>query len=303
MKTPLEVSRYRMMLALALCAGMPWGATMAADRGGCFHSSNANYQIGQTAEIVVTNDMAEGTVVRDEKAHGDGQVLATCMDGLATFEGDYTVPRINALVPLTVGGRRSGFGLELYLVERLDGREFDFPHRYERLFQKGDVVRSNEADVGYRIRRMTGPVEYGAVDQRKVAEQWSYQPDGARTEAFRHMVIYELKFVRPTCSIETDSLNQEVALGDYNVGNFATPDRATPWVAFHMTVAECQEPVGLVTTFTFGTAADRDPDNGQLFSLQGSDAAEPRGQATRPRVPRIIADVPGFGRHVENRGW
>lgn len=246
-----------------------------AAKDGCYYSATGNYQIGQTREIVVSNDIPEGEVVRESAAAGDGVTLATCMEGVATFEGDYTTPRVNSLVPLMVGGVASGFGLELTLKELNDGgREFSFPHRYQRSFSQPYPLRSNETEVGYRVIRMTGPVRFGRVDQMEVAQQWSYQPDGARTQSFRKMVIYDLSFVRPGCSIDTESLNQEVALGDYHVGNFATPDRATPWVTFRMTVKECKEPVGLVASFTFGTSADRDPDNPKLISLSGADAPE-----------------------------
>jgi type 1 fimbria pilin len=273
MKIFHAATRPRTLWALALCAWGPWGVA-SADDNGCFYIADGIYQIGQTAQVVVTNDMAEGTIVRDEKAHGDGNILATCMQGVGTFEGDYTVPQVQSLIPLTVGGKPSGFGLELYIEELLEQRTFPFPHRYERSFNMGDPVRSNHANIGYRIKRMSGPIEFGQVDARKIAEQWTYEPGGRRTAPFRHMTIYELAFVRPSCSISTESLNQEVQVGDYSVANFATPDRATPWKEFRLTVEECQEPVGMVASFTFGTQADADSDNAEVFSLKGTDAPE-----------------------------
>ena len=244
------------------------GAAVAAN-GGCYHSADGYYQIGQTAQIVVTNDMAPGTVVRDEKAHGDGNVLATCREGVATFQGDYSAITINGTVPLTVGGRPSGFGVELYIEELLDGTTFPFPHKYQRNFRLGDPVRSNHANIGYRIKRMTGPVEFGAFDRVTIGQQWTFEPNGRPTKPFRHMAIYDLTLVRPSCSIVAEDLNQTVKLGPYNASNFATPDRATPWVAFNLRVDQCQEPVGLVARFTFGTAADGVIGQPDLFSLEG----------------------------------
>lgn len=255
----------RATVLAALCQS---GAAFAAN-GGCFHSADGYYQIGQTAQIVVTNDMLPGTVVRDEKARGDGNVLATCMEGVATFEGDYSAMTINGVVPLTVGGKPSGFGVELYINELLDGTTFPFPHRYQRSFKLGDPVRSNHADIGYRIKRMTGPVEFGAFDRVTIGNQWTYQPNGAKTKPFRHMAIYDLTLVRPACSIVVEDLNQTVKMGPYNASNFATPDRATPWLPFHLRVDQCQEPVGLVARFTFGTTADGVIGQPDLFTLDG----------------------------------
>lgn len=262
-------TRRNLLWTAAVAALWQSGSVAAAERNGCYHSADGYYQIGQTAQIVVTNDIAPGTIVRDEKAHGDGNVLATCMEGVATFEGDYSMQTVNSLVPLTVGGKPSGFGIEIYIEELLDGTSFPFPHKYQRTFRLGDPVRSNHANIGYRIKRMTGPVEFGAFDRVTVAQQWTYQPNGARTAPFRHMTIYDLKLVRPACSIVAEDLNQTVKLGPYNASNFATPDRATPWVPFYLRVEQCEEPVGLVARFTFGSSADAVIGQPDLFTLVG----------------------------------
>lgn len=261
--------RLRRNLLLAVVVGTSWQSGTAWAKGGCYHSADGYYQIGQTAQITVTNDMLPGTVVRDEKAHGDGNVLATCTEGEATFEGAYSMVTINGLVPLTVGGKDSGFGVELYIDELQEGTSFSFPHTYQRTFKLGDAVRSNHADIGYRIVRMTGPVEFGAFDRLTIGQQWTYQPNGAATKPFRHMKIYDLTLVRPACSIVTEDLNQTVTLGPFNTGNFATPDRATRWEAFHLRVEQCQEPVGLVAKFTFGDPSDAVVGQPDLFTLDG----------------------------------
>jgi type 1 fimbria pilin len=244
------------------------GAALAAN-GGCYHFADGFYQIGQTAQIVVTNDMPEGHTVRDEYAYGDGNILATCLEGLATFEGEYSAVTINGLVPLTVAGKPSGFGVELYIEELADGVKRPITDKYQLSYKKGEPVRSNDAKVGYIIKRMTGPVAFGAFDRVTIGQQWVYQPDGARSKPFRHLAIYDLKLVRPACSIVVEDLNQTVTMGPYNASNFATPERATPWIPFHLRVEHCQEPVGLVARFIFGTKADGVPGQPDLFTLDG----------------------------------
>lgn len=279
-------------------------ALPAAAQGGCEYAADGNYQLGQTAQITVYNDMAPGTLVRNERAHGDGIVLANCEEGRATFEGAYVAQREGGLVPLTVHGQPSGFGMNVYIKELKDERLFEFPHRYERTFREGEPVRSNEAEIGYRVIRTSGPVRFGPVDRTTIAEQWTYEPNGARTRSFRHLKIYELSFVRPVCEITAETLNQTVQVGTYHVGNFATPERATPWVPFRLTVEKCAEPVGMIANFTFGTPADADPVVGGLFSLSGPEnvglelANDDKKVLIRPGEP-FAANALGTGRSYE----
>ncbi|WP_285403902.1 fimbrial protein [Luteibacter sp. ME-Dv--P-043b] len=271
---------------------------------GCYWQAEGNYQLGQTAQITVSNAMAPGTVVRDDVAYGDGNRLAKCGKGYATLEGDYTVAREGGMVPLTVGGQPSGFGIEVYIHDLRNSQHYEFPHRYQRYFGLGDGVIGNDAVVGYRVKRLGGPVRFGRVDSRVIAQQWSYQPGNVRTRAFRHLVVYDLQFVRPTCSISAESLNQVFDVGTYHVGNFATPERATPWRPFHLVVQECAEPVGLVASFTFGRAADADPTVSELFSLSGPRnvglelASDDTRTTIRPGVP-FLANALGTGRSYD----
>lgn len=271
---------------------------------GCYWLADGNYQLGQTAQVTVSNAMPPGTVVRDEVAYGDGNRLAKCAKGYATLEGDYTVAREGGMVPLTVGGQPSGFGIEVYIHELRSGQHYDFPHRYQRYFGLGEGVVSNDAVVGYRITRIGGPVRFGRVDSRVIAQQWSYQPEGGRTRAFRYLTVYDLQFVRPTCSVSAETLNQVFDVGTYHVGNFATPERATPWRPFHLTVQECAEPVGLVASFTFGNPADADPTVRELFSLSGPRnvglelASDDTRTTIQPGVP-FLANALGTGKSYD----
>lgn len=253
---------------IALLAATHAGDARAAD--GCVHSANTNYQIGQTAEIEVSNDIAPGTVVREGKARGDGSVVASCK-GDVTLDGAYTATRPDGLIPLTVGGQPSGFGIEVYLEEDAGaGRTYEFPHQYQRSFGKGGFIRSNDINVGYRVRRMPGNIVFGRVDQTKIAEQRASSIIGGFTTPFRHMQIYEMWFKRPSCSISAETLNQTVPMGSYSLADFKNPDRATTWVNFQLTVKECKEPAGQIAQFIFGTPADADTNAPQLFRMLGS---------------------------------
>src|SRR6187402_495511 len=154
---------------LTLLAVTQSGAVLAAD--GCIKTANTNYQIGQTAEIEVTNDMESGTIVRTGKAHGDGNVVARC-EGDVTLLGDYVGDRPDVLKLLTVRGQPSGFGIEIYMIEDGGaGKLHEFPHQYQRGFADDGYIRSDDVDVGYRVRRTTGNIQYGRVDQIEIAEQ------------------------------------------------------------------------------------------------------------------------------------
>ncbi|HVI56678.1 MAG TPA: fimbrial protein [Luteibacter sp.] len=253
---------------LLLLATTYAGDALAAD--GCAKSANTNYQIGQTAEIEVTNDIPPGTIVRDEKAHGDGNVVASCV-GDVTLEGKYTAVLTDGLIPLMVGGELSGFGLEIYVEENFGaGPTYGFPHSYHRNFGKGGFIRSDDINVGYRVKRMSGNIRYGRVDPGEIAEQAASSLTGGFTPPFRHMQIYELWFKRPTCSISAETLNQTVSMGSYSLADFKNPDRATRWVNFKLTVQDCKEPVGQIARFTFGSATDADPDARDLFRMLGT---------------------------------
>ena len=253
---------------LALLAATRSGAVLAAD--GCTKTANTNYQIGQTAEIEVTNDMEPGQIVRNEKAHGDGNVVAKC-EGDVTLIGDYVGERPSGLKPLTVRGQPSGFGIEIYMIEDAGaGQLHEFPHQYGRSFANGGFIRSDDVDVGYRVRRMTGRIQYGRVDQIEIAEQKASSRRGGFTQPFRHMKIYEMWFVRPSCSINAETLNQTVDMGSYSLADFKNADRATRWVNFKLTVKECKEPLGQIARFTFGSPSDADPDAKALFRMLGS---------------------------------
>jgi type 1 fimbria pilin len=239
---------------------------------GCDRLATSVYHLGNTVQLNVSNDMAPGTIVRDERATGDGNRLATCYATSATLVGENPVLVGGGLVPLKVGGQPSGFGIEVEVNQLKEGQAHPFPHTYMVPIElidagKAGYIFSSDVSVRYVIKRMEGPVVFGPVDRQTVGIQKVIGPLGTPSASIRQMDVHDLAFVRPACSISSETLNQTVALGTYNIGNFATPDRATPWVPFHLTVKECQDPVGAIANMTFGTAADQDAINPTLFSI------------------------------------
>jgi type 1 fimbria pilin len=247
-------------------------AGSAAAATGCDRLATSLYHLGNTVQLTVSNTIPVGEIVRDESATGDGNRLATCYATEATLVGENPVLVGGGIVPLKVGGLPSGFGIEVEIQQLKEGQKYPFPHTYMVPIElidagKAGYIYSSDVSVRYVIRRMTGPVIFGPVDRQTVAVQKVIGPTGVATASIRQMDVHDITFVRPGCSISSETLNQTVAMGSYNIGNFATPDRATPWVPFRLTVEECQDPIGAVASMTFGTPADQDAINPALFSI------------------------------------
>ncbi|SEW28428.1 fimbrial protein [Luteibacter sp. 329MFSha] len=265
----MKTSSKSLMLLLVALASVGAGNDAAAKEGGCARENLATYQLGQTRFIDAENDMDPGTPVAHGNDHGEGKVLLRCVEGVAHFRGTYAQPLEGGLIPLYVNNQRAGLGIRVTLRDNNAGPVREFPHAFDETFKLNDAVTSDEDDVAYEVVRMTGPIVFGAVDTDLIAQQSVSLPGSGAEIVFREMKIYEMTIRRPTCSITPDTLDQTVEVGDYNLSNFATPDRATPWVRFRLTVQECAEPVGLVAKFTFGTQNDADGDNPDLFRLTG----------------------------------
>ncbi|MDR6937659.1 fimbrial protein [Luteibacter sp. 3190] len=245
------------------------GAVEARANGGCTSVNEATYQIGQTTYIDVHNAMEVGDVVQRGGAYGEGKVLLSCEEGLAHFRGFYVKPTVGDLVPLLVNSKPSGFGIRVKIQENGQSVIRSFPHEFDESFAKGEEVTSADDTVSYEVERMAGPVLFGRVDSGEIAKQAVSLPNISAQQVFRTMEIFSMILRRPTCTITPETLDQTVKLGDYNLSNFATPDRATPWVPFKLTVEKCPEPLGMVARFTFGGAGDADADNPDLFRLTG----------------------------------
>lgn len=270
MKRSTERVARRVLGCVVLMAGFQPAYVLA----GCTMNNLATYQIGQTTFVDVFNDIPVGTMVRQGSAAGEGKLLLTCGAGDATFRGRWQGGNPpDGLLPLTVGGKPSGFGIRLFLQEGSSEVRRPFPHDFTRTFNQGDTIRSDQDMVSYEIYRMAGPVQFGDVDPGPIAQS-NVDRLGGGLVVFRSMEIFRLIFRRPACSITSESINQEFPVGDYSVANFATPERATPWKEFRLTMENCLEPVGMVAHFTFGTPADADADDPALFSIRGALAPE-----------------------------
>ena len=261
---PITTQPIRRLAALSLCMAGAYAAPGHA-AGGCDFNNLATYQIGQTTFVDVSNDVPLGAVVREGSAAGEGKLLLTCHEGDAAFRGRWENGETDAIHPLTVGRRDSGFGVQLY-VEDANGISRGMPHDYTQHFSEGEQVRSDQDVVRYRIVRTTGPVAFGRVDPGRIAQSNVNRQNGSLV-VFRSMDIYDLIFRRPGCSISAETLNQTVDMGSHSIADFNNAERATPWRNFKLSVSECKEPVGLVARFTFGTAADADPEAKDLFSM------------------------------------
>ncbi len=250
--------------ALALSSGVTGQALAAA---GCTHVNLATYQIGQTTFVDVRNSDPEGKLLREGEAAGEGKLLLTCNQGRVTFRGRWENRQTEGLLPLTVGGQRAGVGLRLFLRER-DGVRRPFPHDIDRTMAQGEQVRSDMDSVGYEIYRMAGPVRFGKIDSRAIAQS-NVDKVGGGLVVFRSMQVYDLVLRREACSIDWDDAKKPIELPAYNLSNFATPERATPWENFRLRVKHCSDPVGLIARFTFGGAGDADATHPAWFSLRG----------------------------------
>ncbi|NID16413.1 fimbrial protein [Luteibacter yeojuensis] len=273
------------------CSVLLAGFHAAPAFAGCTMNNLATYHIGQTTYVDVHNAIPVGTMVREGSAAGEGKLLLTCDAGTAAFRGRWQAGNpADGLLPLTVGGRPSGFGIRLFLQESGTGPKRYFPHDFTRSFNAGDTVRSDGDVVGYEIYRMPGRVEFGNVDAGAIAQS-NVDRTGGGLVVFRSMEIFNLIFRRPACTITPESINQDVDLGQAHVGDFDNPDRATPWTSFRLTVQECLEPVGMIASFTFGAPSDADPDAAQLFSIPRGpqnvalEIADTRKNTIRPGVP------------------
>lgn len=257
-------TRHLLGAALLLAAS---GAPPSA-WAGCTMRNLATYQIGQTTYVDVSNENVPGDLLRTGEGRGEGKLLLACDKGRTLFLGRWQSASGDNQIPLTVGGLDAGVGIRLYLQEGGRGQERPFPHDFTRDMEADEELRSDADVVRYEIYRTSGPVRFGPLDTGRIAQS-SVDQKGGGMVVFRSMDIFNLILRRPACSIIPEDLNQTVALPEYNLSNFATPERATPWVPFSLRVGSCSDPVGLVAQFRFGTAGDAEPGHPEWFTLPG----------------------------------
>ncbi|KJV35820.1 hypothetical protein VI08_07530 [Luteibacter yeojuensis] len=253
---------------LGYAAAVVAASTAPAAWAGCSRVNLATYQIGQTSYVDVSADDEPGKLLRTGQANGEGKLLLTCDAGPVMFRGRWENDSQDRQIPLTVGGLDAGVGIRLNMQEDGRGEDRPFPHEFTRGMAAGEEVRSDADTVRYEIYRTAGPVRFGKIDIGRIAQSTVDQKGGGLV-VFRSMDIFNLILRRPTCSIVPDDLNQTVVLPEYNLSNFATPERATPWVPFAMRVGACSDPLGLIATFRFGLEGDAEPGHPEWFTLKG----------------------------------
>lgn len=253
--------------AMGLAAALHADKASALD--GCVFFAKADYHIGDKTILQVPEGAAPGSLVASNQAIGDGNTLGNC-EGSTTFYGELIAAAgQNGRIPLTIGGIDSGLELVTYVKPLFNQQRYPFPHSYSRNMPMGAAVHTADTYVGYEIFRTSAPLRYGRIDTNFVAQQYVVDSQNKRSQPFRFIFVYDLTLARPTCSISQADLNQTVRLPAYSLANFAhSPDRATPWEAFHLAVEQCPDPSGLMTKFTFGQIADADSDLPNVFSMQ-----------------------------------
>ena len=126
--------------------------------------------------------------------------------------------------------------------------------------------------------RTGGPVRYGLADtavNARLGRIWV--PDTAAfapNRIINPVKMVQLQLIRPACSIETGSLNQDVSLGNYATSDLRNGTVTPGWQTFRLTMAACANPADLLTDITFGIASDADVTNANLFQMN---AAGPGG--------------------------
>jgi major type 1 subunit fimbrin (pilin) len=118
--------------------------------------------------------------------------------------------------------------------------------------------------------RTANPVIYGTVDRGLgVGASNFYNGTGETGTPIQYMPIStgDISLVRPSCLIDSGSLNQTVELGSYSTRDLQNPTSATAWVPFEFVMTNCDDPTGRLVDVTFGSATDQDSNNRNLFSL------------------------------------
>lgn len=279
------------LLALAGVVGAGLGAQPAY--AVCTAQGVTRYIIGQGTPLVVRADASEGDVLRSNQASNDGKIwYVNCTTaGEQTFASRYNKVDPVTIVPLKVMRDGSevdaGVGVVIAIRENDDAGFQSLPAEKRRTLEANKPFGITDT-VQYELRRMSGPVEYGTVLSKEVA--WSGITGS--TAYFRRIWVEDLVIARPSCSISADSLEQEVNLGTHNATEFPKPGDSTSWTTFRLISADCADPAGVIGDFTFGTLADADGSNANLFNL-GTGAARGAGIALARADADDTAILPG----------
>lgn len=230
---------------------------------------------GPLANLVVDSDLPVGAIIRDISLNpdgGNGSSRISCNGAAQVGDVVSSLYRDNANIPdqvrelVMADGTPSGIGVRLEFEENGMGGYQALPATQTRTFPLGNYLWT-VAIRGSLVK--VGPTVYGAVraGDRVARSQVLNTTPAFQFNRLRYVDTGAITIVRPACSIDTGSLNQEVRLGNYNVGEVAGGTVTPDWVPFNLTMGACADPASLLTDITFGEAADADGRNPDLFSM------------------------------------
>jgi type 1 fimbria pilin len=299
------VKAYTRVLSFGLIAFIALRAGPA--QATCFLANNVqNYIVDQTSNVYVDSNLSVGTSLGRQgqytfptpwKFNCTGSAsnpvyLKTNIAQGALTSGD--------IYELTVGGVRSGVGVRITMS--VNGGDFlPMPQERQLNLPIGSPAYSESDTIKAELTRTASPVVYGKVDAGLgIGASNFYNGVGAVGSPGQYQTIRSgsITLVRPSCAIDTNSLNQTVNLGSYSTTELKDPTSTTPWTPFKFVMKNCGDPDTLVD-ITFGSVADRDKNNPNLFSLNtGGPTGIGIGLSTddgaeKPMLPGVTATFPG----------
>lgn len=270
---PYPVSRKLAVIGALFCSTH---APTVFAKFGCESVGKVSYRIGteyESSGITIGGDIPSGHLVATGTGVRSGpNIVMECKKGFITFDHEWTPVSSSEIRPLTIGGLPSGLGLKA-AVHRKGSEHFRFPSVTHWNLDNGwfvpggTPVETKDESVLYDIVRTPGPLRFGRIDSGVVARSFGTNSKGGGRLHYEDVEMANVAIHRPPCSIVVDDLNQTVKMGDYTVSDFANSDKATPWTPFHLRVASCSHPSGLIARFTFGVTSDASPGNAAWFSL------------------------------------
>lgn len=259
-------------LFLAACAAAACHARDAS--AACTVTYTPPFMVNRTDGIVVDGDLPAGATIlataADSATASINCSAQTTTEVSMELQGDGLVD--GTVRELTVGEQRSGVGIRLYAKVPGDTGYTALPRKVTRTFAAGASTWQTFFYAEYV--RTGGPVRYGHADTVVNARLGRILVPDMTAFPFNRIInpvtMVHLELIRPACSIETGSLNQEVSLGNYTASDLRGGKVTPAWQAFKLTMASCADPAGLLTDVTFGTAADADASHADLFAMNAN---------------------------------
>ena len=288
--------RINKLLKLGVFGVVAVGTMYAAPTwaAGCVINGSHTYQVGQGTPLIVLGTEPEGTILRtNEGAATPGQWQLTCTPGNARYYTNYESGAVGDVFPLQAegqgAGENAGIGIRLRLKDSRHPVFTQIPIDETVAYTEPyTIVRESDA-FQYELVRLSGPVVYGRIKIGRVGYSAVTNAAG-QMQIFRTVSINDITITRPTCSISADTLNQQVDLGTYALGQIPNPNDTTRWINFKLATEKCDSPDNMFANITFGTAADADAINKNLFAINSGGAT---GVGIELATDKDSAIVPG----------